>query len=84
MLETGLGKEELQIIKIGKPTIGYQQQEIFSNLENLLSIKSSLCIEYTIKFAFFIPSEHCIPSSNTIISTSQFYFKRCKLGKLTP
>ena len=33
MLETGLGKEELEIIKIGKPTIGYQEQHSFSNLE---------------------------------------------------
>lgn len=33
MLETGLGSEELQIIKIGKPTIGYQEQHAFSNLD---------------------------------------------------
>ena len=33
MLETGLGTEELQIIKIGKPTIGYQEQHAFSNLD---------------------------------------------------
>ena len=33
MLETGLGTEELQIIKIGKPTIGYQEQHTFSNLD---------------------------------------------------
>ena len=33
MLETGLGTEELQIIKTGKPTIGYQCQETFSNLD---------------------------------------------------
>lgn len=32
MLETGLGPEELQVIKIGKPTIGYQQQHAFSDL----------------------------------------------------
>lgn len=32
MLETGLGTEELQVIKIGKPTIGYQQQHAFSDL----------------------------------------------------
>ena len=33
MLETGLGNEELQIIKSGKPTIGYQEQLAFSNLD---------------------------------------------------
>ena len=33
MLETGLGPEELQIIKIGKPSIGYQEQHAFSNLD---------------------------------------------------
>ena len=33
MLETGLGPEELQIIKIGKPTIGYQDQHAFSDLD---------------------------------------------------
>ena len=32
LFETGLGKEELQIIKIGKPTIGYQAQHSFSDL----------------------------------------------------
>ena len=32
MLETGLGTEELQIIKVGKPTIGYQEQHAFSDL----------------------------------------------------
>ena len=32
MLETGLGTEDLQVIKIGKPTIGYQQQHAFSDL----------------------------------------------------
>ena len=32
MLETGLGKENLQIIKIGKPSIGYQQQHAFNDL----------------------------------------------------
>jgi len=33
LLETGLGLEELQIIKIGKPTIGYLKQHTFDNLE---------------------------------------------------
>ena len=33
LLETGLSNEELQIIKIGKPTIGYQEQHSFSNLD---------------------------------------------------
>lgn len=33
MLETGLGEENLQIIKIGKPVIGYQEQQAFNNLE---------------------------------------------------
>ena len=33
MLETGLGNEELQIIKIGNPTIGYLEQHGFSNLD---------------------------------------------------
>jgi len=33
ILETGLGLEELQIIKIGKPTIGYQYQHTFDNLD---------------------------------------------------
>ena len=32
ILETGLGKEDLQIIKIGKPTIGYQEQHAFKDL----------------------------------------------------
>lgn len=32
MLETGLGEDDLQIIKIGKPTIGYQQQHAFTDL----------------------------------------------------
>ena len=32
MLETGLGKDDLQIIKIGKPTIGYQEQHAFKDL----------------------------------------------------
>ncbi len=32
MLETGLGQEDLQVIKIGKPTIGYQEQHSFSDL----------------------------------------------------
>ena len=33
MLETGLGEDDLQVIKIGKPTIGYQEQHAFSDLE---------------------------------------------------
>lgn len=33
MLETGLGLEEKQIIKIGSMTIGYQEQNAFSNLD---------------------------------------------------
>ncbi len=33
MLETGLGEEELQVVRIGKPTIGYQEQHAFSDLE---------------------------------------------------
>lgn len=33
MLETGLGDIDLQVIKIGKPTIGYQEQHAFSDLE---------------------------------------------------
>ena len=33
ILETGIGEEELQIIKIGKPKIGYQEQHSFSNLD---------------------------------------------------
>lgn len=32
LLETGIGEEELQIIKIGKPTIGYQEQHAFADL----------------------------------------------------
>ncbi len=32
MLETGLGEEDLQVIKIGKPTIGYQEQHAFQDL----------------------------------------------------
>lgn len=32
ILETGLSKEELQIIKIGNPTIGYLEQQAFSDL----------------------------------------------------
>lgn len=32
LLETGIGEEELQIIKIGKPTIGYQEQHAFVDL----------------------------------------------------
>jgi len=47
MLETGLGAEELQIIKIGKPTIGYQKQHAFTNLnitlvEEILKIYSPI------------------------------------------
>ena len=33
ILETGLGVEDLQIIKIGKPTIGYLYQHTFDNLD---------------------------------------------------
>ena len=33
MLETGLALEELQIVKVGNPTIGYQEQHAFSDLE---------------------------------------------------
>ena len=33
MLETGLGNEDVKVIKVGKPTIGYQMQHAFSNLE---------------------------------------------------
>ena len=33
MLETGLGDVDLQVIKIGKPIIGYQEQHAFSDLE---------------------------------------------------
>ena len=33
LLETGLGNEELQVIKLGKPTIGYQAQHTFSDLD---------------------------------------------------
>ena len=33
MLETGLGEEDLQVIRIGKPIIGYQEQHAFSDLE---------------------------------------------------
>lgn len=32
MLETGLGEENLQVIKIGSPTIGYQRQHAFDDL----------------------------------------------------
>ncbi|MBQ6841298.1 MAG: ABC-F family ATP-binding cassette domain-containing protein [Bacilli bacterium] len=32
MLETGLGEENLSVIKIGSPTIGYQTQHAFSDL----------------------------------------------------
>ena len=33
MLETGLGEEDLQVIRIGKPSIGYHEQHAFSDLE---------------------------------------------------
>lgn len=33
MLESGIGLENLRIIKIGKPSIGYQEQHAFSNLD---------------------------------------------------
>ena len=33
MLETGLALEELQVIKVGNPSIGYQEQHAFSDLE---------------------------------------------------
>lgn len=36
LLETGLGNEELQIIKIGNPSIGFQEQHAFSNLDTTL------------------------------------------------
>lgn len=36
LLETGLALENLQIIKIGNPSIGYQEQNAFSNLETTL------------------------------------------------
>ena len=32
MLESGLGLEDLKIVKVGKPSIGYQEQHAFSNL----------------------------------------------------
>ena len=32
MLESGLGLDDLKIVKIGKPSIGYQEQHAFSNL----------------------------------------------------
>lgn len=32
MLETGLGNKELEIVKIGNPTIGYQEQHAFIDL----------------------------------------------------
>ena len=33
MLESGLGLEDLKIVKVGKPSIGYQEQHAFSNLD---------------------------------------------------
>lgn len=33
MLESGLGLDDLKIVKIGKPSIGYQEQHAFSNLD---------------------------------------------------
>ena len=33
MLESGIGLDDLRIIKIGKPSIGYQEQHAFSNLD---------------------------------------------------
>ena len=33
MLESGIGLEDLKIVKIGKPSIGYQEQHAFSNLD---------------------------------------------------
>ena len=36
LLETGIGDEKFQIIKIGKPTIGYQTQHVFSDLTETL------------------------------------------------
>ena len=32
MLESGIGLEDLKIVKVGKPSIGYQEQHAFSNL----------------------------------------------------
>ena len=36
MLETGLANKELQILKIGKPSIGYLEQHAFTNSNNTL------------------------------------------------
>lgn len=33
MLESGIGLDDLKIVKIGKPSIGYQEQHAFSNLD---------------------------------------------------
>ena len=33
MLESGLGLEDLKIVQVGKPSIGYQEQHAFSNLD---------------------------------------------------
>lgn len=33
MLESGIGVDDLRIVKIGKPSIGYQEQHAFSNLD---------------------------------------------------
>ena len=54
LLETGIGLEELQIIKIGKPSLGYLKQHTFDNLEitlldeilksynNIISLKNKI------------------------------------------
>ncbi|HJJ17036.1 MAG TPA: ABC-F family ATP-binding cassette domain-containing protein [Bacilli bacterium] len=56
LLETGLANENLKIIKIGNPTIGYQQQNTFSNLnitlidEILKNYKQLINMEKKIKY----------------------------------
>lgn len=56
LLETGLANEDLKIIKIGNPTIGYQQQNTFSNLnitlidEILKNYKQLISMEKKIKY----------------------------------
>lgn len=56
LLETGLANEDLKIIKIGNPTIGYQQQNTFSNLnitlidEILKNYKQLINMEKKIKY----------------------------------
>lgn len=56
LLETGLANEHLKIIKIGNPTIGYQQQNTFSNLnitlidEILKNYKQLINMEKKIKY----------------------------------